>query len=43
MLKYKYRIKGTNLAGYELESEYIDHDLIYAVQKYRKLAYSWIL
>ncbi|HHV10243.1 MAG TPA: hypothetical protein GXX75_08205 [Clostridiales bacterium] len=40
MIKYKYHITGINLAGKQFESECIDYDLIYAVQKYRKLVYS---
>ena len=40
MLKYKYKISGINLAGKPFESECIDYDLMYGVQKYRKIAYS---
>lgn len=40
MIKYKYKVTGINMAGKQFESECIDTDLIYAVQKYRLLAYS---
>lgn len=40
MIKYKYKISGINMAGNQFESECIASDLIYAVQKYRRLVYS---
>ncbi len=40
MVKYKYKIIGINMSGKQFESEYIHYDLISAVQKYRKIAYS---
>jgi hypothetical protein len=40
MIKYKYLISGTNMAGKQFESECIDYHLIYAALKYRKIAYS---
>ena len=40
MIKFKYKVSGINMAGNQFESECIDFDLIYAVQKYRKIAYS---
>lgn len=40
MVKYKYKVVGINMAGKHFESECIASDLIYAVQKYRQLAYS---
>jgi hypothetical protein len=40
MRKYKYKITGINMAGKQFESECIDSDLIHAVQKYRRIAFS---
>jgi hypothetical protein len=40
LLKYRYEVIGIDLNREQFESECIDYDIMFAIQKYRKIAYS---